>query len=187
MVTRFASCSSIYFVFFVVLLGVGSSSCARAQAAAAGPPLEVPEPPPRVIATFEEPVTSAPPVTEAPVATPAPAPTAARPPARRATGAADEPTPAPIPVQPEPPRELRSAASGRDGAAERAVRDTLARAARDLGRVDYGRLSREGRAQYEQSKRFTQQAEDALKDRNFIFAATLADKAATLAAELLGR
>jgi len=67
------------------------------------------------------------------------------------------------------------------------VRDTLTRAARDLGRVDYGRLGTDARAQYDQSKRFTQQAEQALKDRNFVFAATLADKAAALAAELVGR
>jgi hypothetical protein len=53
--------------------------------------------------------------------------------------------------------------------------------------VDYARLSADGRMQYEQSKRFIQQAEDALKTQNFVFAQTLADKAATLAAELLGR
>ena len=88
---------------------------------------------------------------------------------------------------PVEPRELRPASPARDAAAEKDVRDTLARAARDLGRVNYGRLSADARAQYDQSKRFTQQAEQALKDRNFVFAATLADKAATLAAELLGR
>jgi hypothetical protein len=71
--------------------------------------------------------------------------------------------------------------------AEKQVRDTLALAARDLGGVNYGRLSADAKAQYEQSKRFTQQAEQALKDRNFVFAATLADKAATLAAGLTGR
>ena len=70
---------------------------------------------------------------------------------------------------------------------ERGVRDTLARATRDLNRVNYSRLSAEGRAQYEQSRRFSAQAEQALKERNLIFAATLADKAATLAAELTGR
>jgi hypothetical protein len=66
------------------------------------------------------------------------------------------------------------------------VRDLLTRASRDINRVDYGKLSVDGRSQYEQSKRFSQQAEQALKDRNFVFAATLADKAATLATELLG-
>lgn len=63
----------------------------------------------------------------------------------------------------------------------------LGRAARDLGRVNYSRLSADGRAQFEQSKRFSTQAEEALGDRNLVFAATLADKAATLAAELLQR
>jgi hypothetical protein len=63
----------------------------------------------------------------------------------------------------------------------------LARAQRDVGRVDYGKLSADGRAQYDQSKRFSAQAEEALKERNFVFAATLAEKAATLAADLLGR
>jgi hypothetical protein len=67
------------------------------------------------------------------------------------------------------------------------VRDLLTRAARDLNKVDYMRLSTDSRAQYEQSKRFSEQAEQALKERNLIFAATLADKAATLAAELLGK
>jgi len=67
------------------------------------------------------------------------------------------------------------------------VRDLLASASRDLGQVNYARLSADGRVQYEQSKRFSAQAEDALKQRNLVFAATLADKAATLAAELLGR
>ena len=67
------------------------------------------------------------------------------------------------------------------------MRDTLARAARDINRVNYSRLSAEGRAQYEQSRRFSTQAEQALKERNLIFAATLADKAATLATELFSR
>ena len=63
----------------------------------------------------------------------------------------------------------------------------LARASKDLRQVNYAKLSADGRVQYEQSKRFSAQAEEALRQRNLIFAATLADKAATLAAELLGR
>ncbi|MBI4888134.1 MAG: hypothetical protein HY824_13650, partial [Acidobacteria bacterium] len=69
----------------------------------------------------------------------------------------------------------------------RTVRDLLARAARDLSRVAYARLSADGRAQYEESRRFSAQAEQALTQRNLVFAATLADKAATLAAELLSQ
>jgi hypothetical protein len=68
---------------------------------------------------------------------------------------------------------------------ERNVRDLLTRAQRDLARVNYGRLSADGRAQYDQSKRFSEQAEQALKERNLTFAFTLAEKAATLAAELV--
>jgi hypothetical protein len=172
---------------------LAASGCAKAQAKTApeGPPLSIPDPPARVLAPVEEPAT-------APVAveTPAPQlprPPAARPPVRRPAGnAADnEPrpeTPAPAAAAPAPqpaPPTLRAAPSAADAAAERNVREVLARAARDLGRVDYGRLSTDGRVQYEQSKRFTIQAEQALKDLNFPFAATLADKAATLAAELL--
>ncbi|NOT45132.1 MAG: hypothetical protein HOP14_11075 [Acidobacteria bacterium] len=70
-------------------------------------------------------------------------------------------------------------------AAERAVRDLLTRASRDLTRVDYGRLSSDLRAQYDLSKRFVQQAEQAIRERNFLFASTLADKAASLATGLL--
>ena len=72
-----------------------------------------------------------------------------------------------------------------NAATERNVRDLLASAARDLNRIDYRRLSAEGRETYDQSRRFSQQAQEALKERNVAFAATLADKAATLAAELI--
>ena len=95
--------------------------------------------------------------------------------------------PSPSPTATEPTRELRPALSAADTAEERKIRDLLTRATRDLNRVDYRRLSSDGRSQYEQSKRFSDQAEQAIKDRNYVFAATLADKAATLAAQLLGR
>ena len=51
---------------------------------------------------------------------------------------------------------------------------------------DYRKLSNEGRSQYDQAKRFADQAEQAIKERNFVFATTLAEKAATLAAQLGG-
>lgn len=174
-----------------------SAGCAKAKAASVvdGPPLEMPAPPPRVLAPVDEPAPAPPEVVEAPPA--APPATPARPPVRRPNADAQtrpEPTPppaaaetAPQPAPAEGPRELRAAPSAADATAERNVRETLGRAARDLSRVDYGRLSSDGRAQYQQSKRFTQQAEEAVKDRNWVFASTLADKAATLAAQLSGR
>jgi hypothetical protein len=116
-----------------------------------GPPLAVPEPPPRVILLVED----------------IPAP----------------PPPAPA----EPPREVRSVSSAAAAAEERKVRDVMARAGRDLMRVDYQKLSGEGKLQYDQSKRFAVEAEQAIKEKNYVYAMTLADKAATLAGELAGR
>jgi hypothetical protein len=72
-------------------------------------------------------------------------------------------------------------------ASEAGIRQRLTVAQRNLRRVDYGKLSADGRAVYDQSKRFAEQAEQALKDQNLVFAATLADKAATLSSELQGR
>ena len=171
------------------------AACAKARAETVpdGPPLAMTAPPPRVLAPVEQPLEAAPAVLEVPAA---PAPQApAPPPPRRAVAATPpaeaETRPEPGPATQSPPpldpgRELRAAPSTADAAAERQVRDLLTRAARSLGRVDYRRLSTEGRSQYEQSKRFSDQAEDALRDRNFPFAATLADKAFTLATQLGG-
>ena len=66
-----------------------------------------------------------------------------------------------------------------------AIRDLLGRAARDLSRVTAASLNSDGRAQYDQASRFIQQAEDALRNRNIVFAGKLADKAATMAAVLV--
>lgn len=176
-------------------VGATAAGCAKAQAKTVpdGPPLEVPAPPARVIAPIDEPIAAVP--TEPVEPAPAPASTTRRPPRRAAASeAAQKPDPAPpseLPVPQAPPPE--PAASGpaptlrAPGSAERPIRDLVARAQRDLSRVDYSKLSEAGKAQYEQSKRFVQQAEQALKDQNFVFAQTLADKAATLAAELSGR
>jgi hypothetical protein len=178
------------------IVAAAASGCARAQAKeAAGPPLEIPAPPERVLAPVEEPVLATAPPPETPASPPAaaaprPAP---RPPARRPEPERPEPAPAApaaaTPPQPtaEPPRELRPASPAADAAAERDTRESLARAAASLSRVDYGKLNVDARAQYDQSKRFMEQAQQALRDRNFVFAATLADKAATLAGELLNR
>ena len=172
------------------------AACAkvRAETVPDGPPLAMTAPPPRVLAPVEQPLEAAPAVPEVPAA---PAPQAPAPPPPRRAAAANPPAetearpePGPAALSPAPPldpgRELRAAPSTADAAAERQVRDLLSRAARSLGRVDYRRLSTEGRSQYEQSKRFSDQAEDALRDRNFPFAATLADKAFTLATQLGG-
>ena len=175
------------------------SGCAKTKAAAntEAPPLAVPAPPPRVLAPVEEPIAATPP----PETVPAPPPRApARTPPRR-TGATGQPAPEPEHTEPQPtpatpptpapaaeaPKEAVPVPAPADPGQEKKVRDVLARAARDLNRVDYRKLSTDGRSQYEQSKRFTDQAEQALKDHNYVFATTLADKAAALATELRGQ
>ena len=129
---------------------------------------------------------------EAPTtASPRPGTPAARLPARSPETTKPDPVaaqPPPAPDAPvatsEPPRELRSAPSAAAAAEERKVRDVLNRAAAELKGVNYGRLSAERKLQYDQSKRFAEQADQALKDRNVPYAMTLADKAKQLADEL---
>ena len=54
----------------------------------------------------------------------------------------------------------------------------------DLNHVDYVALSADAKAQYDTAKRFIVLADQAIKDRNFVFARTLADKAAVIAGVL---
>ncbi|HZI80248.1 MAG TPA: hypothetical protein VFD69_12085 [Vicinamibacterales bacterium] len=181
------------FLAAVAIAAGAASGCAKTKplVVADGPPLAMPLPPARVFAPPEEPIpVQAPPPEIADAEPPKPA---ARPPARRsppppAEAAKPEPEPPPVAASPapEPARELRAAPSAADATAERQVKDLLTRASRDLNRVDYRRLSNEGRSQYDQAKRFAEQAEQALKERNFVFASTLADKAAMLASQLGG-
>ena len=88
---------------------------------------------------------------------------------------------------PDDSQQLRTQQPGDDAALERSIRDLLSRASADLGRVDYGALGVDAKAQYDTAKRFIQQSYDALKARNPVFAGNLAEKAAALAAVLLGR
>ena len=181
----------------VLLVAAGAGACAKPRPVTVpdGPPLAMPLPPARVFQPAEEPPQEPPPAPE--VATVEPPKPAPRPPARRpapapaAEAAKPDTDPSPpaaaAPAAAEPARELRASPSAAgDAAAERQVRDLLQRASRDLARVDYRRLSNEGKSQYEQARRFAEQADQALKERNFVFAATLADKAATLASQLAG-
>ncbi len=66
-----------------------------------------------------------------------------------------------------------------------AIRELMARATRDLSRVNAASLNADGRVQAEAARRFLQQANEALKGRNVVFAGKLADKAATIAALLV--
>lgn len=177
----------------VLALAIGVASAAgcvkaRAQTVPNGPPLSVPPPPERVIAPPEEPVIAALPPVEAPGPVTPTAPPRTQPGRPASPSAPTANTSAPPPVAPpaaEPSRPSPPTAA--DVANERRIREILRRATRDTGRVTYSRLSAAGRSQYDQSKSLSEQAEEAIRDRNWVFAETLADKAATLAAELVAR
>ncbi len=179
-----------------------AGGCAKAQARSEPelPALDVPPAPPRIIAPLESqplPRAAMPVGDETPSQ---PRTQRARPPraeARPGDATRLEPTrTSETPVEavraetaetPGAAAPLLTVQPGGDGALERTIRDTLARATSDLGRVDYGGLGSEAKAQYDTAKRFVEQGQDALKSKNYVFAANLADKAAVLAAVLLGR
>ncbi len=180
-----------------IILSIGMSAataagCAKARAETVpdGPPLAMPVPPPRVFVPLdeEEPLQAGPVVPEPPTAE-APQLPQRRPPRRAAAPPEPEkpePAPQPAPPAPEPQRELRAASTPADAEADRKIRALLTTAQRNLGNVDYQKLSVAGREQYDNAKSFGEQAGEALTQRNYVFAETLADKAAKLASELLG-
>jgi hypothetical protein len=181
----------VHFAFCLLTSATFAGGCAKARAATVpdGPPLAMPLTPPRVFAPAdEEPLAAAPAVPETPAAeAPQVTPRRTQRPRPPAPVEAEKPEPAPpLPTvaAPGPQRELRAASTPADADAERKVRGLLALAARDLGQVDYRRLSVTGREQYDQAKSFSEQADEALMQRNYVFAETLADKAAKLASEL---
>ena len=180
--------------WLAVLAAAASSGAActkaRAETVPDGPPLATPVPPPRVLAPVEEVLAEAPPPPEVPPETRQPAPVSPRPAPRRPPAAATEPKAAetPPPVQPTAPVvEAPVRTPPTNPVEEKKITDLLARAQRDLGRVDYQKLTSDGKQQYDEAKRFSELAEGMLKERDYALAATLADKAATVAAGLLGR
>jgi hypothetical protein len=172
----------------IVLLTASLAACAakaQVRTEVEVPPLDPPPPPPRVVADYApepEPL----PVT--PAVEPA---TPVRPPARPARPEQKpEPVTTPEPAETAahpatPPSLTMTPSPGSESQTVAAIRDLLGRATRDLSRVNAASLSGDGRAQYATARRFIQQAEEALKARNIVFAGKLADKAATMAAVLV--
>jgi outer membrane biosynthesis protein TonB len=167
------------------------------------PPLDVPPPPPRVVEPAPVPDDSPQPVPDLPPP-PAPArpakPTQPRP-NNNSTPAEAKPEPKPdqapptdstatpattTPAAPAVP-QLRTPQTADGSEAEKTVRATLDRAKTVLGGVNFNPLSNERKKAYNDAKAFIQQAEDALKQGNYVFAQGVATKAETLAHELAGR
>ena len=177
-------------VMLVALAAVAASgaACARARAETVpdGPPLATPAPPPRVLAPVEEVLVEATPLPDPPVEPPRETSTTNRPaPRRPAVADTQKPTEPPAPVAAPVAAETAVRTPAPNPAEEKKISDVIARATRDLGNVDYRGLSENGKAQYDESKRFAELAASAVKERNYPQAATLADKAATIADQLL--
>ena len=177
-------------ILLAVLAGFSAVACTKARAATAivMPELTPPPPPPRVVQTFEaEPVPTLEPnpiesalATPPPKAPPKPAPKPEPPKAEEVPILPERPVPAApaLTLKPGTPQAQQAQT-------EASIRQYLDRAARDLGRVKYAFLNADGRAQFDTARGFMQQAEEALKSGNLVFASKLADKAATMAAVLI--
>jgi hypothetical protein len=179
---------------------LASSACARpkAKAIAELPPLEMPPAPPRDIESTEsepQPPLISLPAEPARNAPPRPRPAPAREP--RSTDAARPETPKPEPStenespkaeeSPKPATTLQTTLPENEGEVERGIRLTMQRAQNDLNRIDYRVLNADARTQYDTAKGLIKQAESAVKAKNLVFAKSVADKAAALAAQLGGK
>lgn len=176
-------------------LACGTAACAHTEAATVIelPPLHVPPAPPRVVEASEPPpppliaLPDEPPTSLRPRPTQTQRPETPRPSEpTRAEQAAEPPKPAEEPKN-TPATTLQTAPTQQEAEVERRVRALIVRATSDLSKVDYQALNADAKNQYDTAKRFASQAEDAIRARNLVFANNLADKAAALAAQLLGR
>jgi len=173
----------------VLLFAVALSACGRLEARTepVRPPLDTPPPPAHLIEAMIADVEPVDLPAEKPAEKPAEGPP--KPPARvvarpALSGAEERATSSPPPAD-TPQYSLQTTAKVTE--AERRIRVQLVQAAQDLSRTNYGALSAEAQAQYDIARRFAQQAEEALKNRNLVFAGQLADKAAELAGILSNR
>jgi len=183
-------------VVAVSLVGLSACASVSAKTPVDRPALMVPPPPPRVIEPAPEPPPE--PVSELPVSpsvTPPPRPGRAasreaspKPePPKAAEAKAGDPPPEPPPAPVPPVAQLRTPQTADTSGAAKNVRATIDSAHAMLNTVNYGPLNNERKKAYNDVKLFIQQAEDALKQGNLVFARGVATKAETLARELAGR
>ena len=188
-------CFSALLPYGLAALPLISAGCHRvhAKTTTESPPLDMPAAPPREAEPIEvetpppvplpqEPARTAPPRLRPPVREQAPR---TEPPRTEPPKTESPPVETPKPEEPaKPPTLLQTPPPNTEGDLERAVRATLTRAQTDLNRVDAARLNADARVQYETAKSFIRQAEAAVRAKNLLFAKSVADKAAVLAAQL---
>jgi hypothetical protein len=183
----------------VLLCSVTAGGCSRLSARTAPvppPPLDVPAPPPRVVEALG---------TDSPgPGTLVDAPESAAPSTRRPPSRADVPKPEPKPVEPppspvtevpppvepaKPATTLQTVPPEREAALEQEIRTKVESAGKTLNNIDYKKLSRSERDQYDQAKGFLARAEEALRgpSKNLVFARQLAENAEKMAGSLAGR
>jgi hypothetical protein len=189
------------FLVLAALPGACASAHAKSKSADV-PALEVPPPPPHVVPITSEPVVE--PVGELPAPAAPPAtrgtPRGARETPAKPAGEKPEARPGDVKptdqqAQPEtaavspaapvvPAPQLRTPEST---GAEAAVHASIDRTRLLLKNIDYGRLNKARQKAYEDARTFAQQAEDALKSGNVVFAQSVAEKAEALAREIAGK
>jgi hypothetical protein len=178
--------NAIVLLTLIALTPSLGACAAKAQALteAPMPSLDPPPPPPRVVAAYApepEPIAVTPAVEPA---TPVRPPSRPRP-EQRPEPVANTPDIVESAARPAPPSLTLTPTPGSESQTAAAIGALLERAKRDLSRVNSASLNHDGRAQYDTARRFIQQAEEALKARNVVYAGKLADKAATMAAVLV--
>ena len=187
----------------VALAALSGSACASAAAKAPvdRPAMNVPAPPPRVL---EPPAELDPePVGDLP-SPPTTTPTTSRPNRQREKNnntadakpevkpeakPAEVTPPPPEPAAPPaaPPAQLRTPQTADPSGAAKTVQATIDRARASLNSINFTAQSDERKKAYNDVKRFINQAEDAMKQGNFVFGQAVAAKAETLARELAGK
>jgi len=180
-------------LFAAALMALASGGCAtgRAKTPVAPTPLDVPAPPPRIIVP-PDPEAPPPPITTE--VAPKPQATPPRQAAPRTETKTEAPKPfdpatvGPVaPVAPAPTATLQQAPTATVKEARQKIGEQLKRTKEELGRVNFSALTADGKSQHETAQRFVAQAEQALNEGNLVFAAKVADKAASLAASLRDR
>jgi hypothetical protein len=180
----------------IVVVAATAAGCSHAQAKATleMPPLEMPAPPPRDVQPIEVETPPPLPLVSEPARNP-PARLRPAPPAKPEPPKPEPPKSDPPPAEPpkpaeEPPKPLttlQTTPATAEGEVERVIRASIQRANTDLNRIDYRALNADAKTQYDSAKRFVQQADEAIRIKNLVLAKSVAEKAATIAAQLAGR
>jgi hypothetical protein len=97
------------------------------------------------------------------------------------------PPPEPAAPPAAPPAQLRTPQTADPSGAAKTVQATIDRARASLNSINFTAQSDERKKAYNDVKRFINQAEDAMKQGNFVFGQAVAAKAETLARELAGK